>query len=89
MQDTTVPKQVEEVNLASESLYRALFERAPVGIIIGSVEGTCIDANHSMCRMLSMTGVNLDVTEQRRAEEARSAEKRDPSEQTSEAGRGL
>jgi PAS domain S-box-containing protein len=59
MQDATVPKQVEEVNLASESLYRALFERAPVGIIIGSAEGTCIDANHSMCRMLGFTHKEL------------------------------
>jgi PAS domain S-box-containing protein len=52
MQDITAPKQLQEVHLASEAHYRALFERAPVGIIIGSAGSTCIDANHVMCQML-------------------------------------
>jgi PAS domain S-box-containing protein len=44
---------------ATDAPYRALFERAPVGIIIGSAEGICIDANPGICRMLGFTHKEL------------------------------
>lgn len=55
IKDITAPKQLQKVQSASEAPYRVLFERAPVGIVIGSAEGTCIDANHGMCQMLGFT----------------------------------
>ncbi len=48
-----------ELQAASEARYRALFECAPVGIMISSADGTCIDANHSMCQMLGLTHEEL------------------------------
>jgi PAS domain S-box-containing protein len=59
MQDITAPKQVQEAQLASETPYRALFELAPVGIVIGSAESFCLDANHGMCQMLGFTRKEL------------------------------
>ena len=53
--EITAPKPIQEMQPASEAPYRVLFERAPVGIIIGSGEGTCIDANPVMCQMLGIT----------------------------------
>jgi PAS domain S-box-containing protein len=55
IQDITAPKQSQKMQPASEAPYRVLFERAPVGIVIGSAEGTCIDANPVMCQMLGIT----------------------------------
>jgi PAS domain S-box-containing protein len=59
MQDFTSPEQLQDAPPASAAHYRALFERAPVGIIIGIADGTCIEANHSMCRMLGYTRKEL------------------------------
>jgi PAS domain S-box-containing protein len=59
MQDITAPKQVQEAQPASETPYRALFDLAPVGIVIGSAESFCIDANHGMCQMLGFTRKEL------------------------------
>ena len=53
------PKRVEAVQVASEAPYKALFERAPIGIVIASAENTCIDANHVMCQMLGFTREEL------------------------------
>jgi PAS domain S-box-containing protein len=47
------------VEPASQAPYRALFECAPVGILIGTAEGACIDANHSLCEMLGFTHEEL------------------------------
>jgi PAS domain S-box-containing protein len=59
MQAITAPKPVQTVEPASQAPYRALFECAPVGILIGTAEGACIDANHSLCEMLGFTHEEL------------------------------
>jgi PAS domain S-box-containing protein len=41
------------------SHYTALFECAPLGILISDADGTCIDANQSICRMLGFTHEEL------------------------------
>jgi len=66
LQDIAASKDVQELEPANDAPYRALFECAPVGIIIGTVDGTCIDANHSMCRMLGST--HADVVGLQRSE---------------------
>jgi PAS domain S-box-containing protein len=50
--DITGRKLAEEARSASEARYRALFEYAPVGILIGNPANVYLDANVSMCRML-------------------------------------
>jgi len=59
MSPETLPEHSQEVRLPNAEPYRALFECAPVGILIGSAEGTCVDANRSMCRMLGLTHKEL------------------------------
>jgi len=44
---------------ARESPYKALFDCAPVGVVMGSADGTCIDANYAMCKMLGFTRKEL------------------------------
>jgi two-component system cell cycle sensor histidine kinase/response regulator CckA len=55
--DVTERKHADEKQRASEERYRTLFDYAPDGIVIANPEGTYIDANASMCRML---GYNRD-----------------------------
>lgn len=45
-------KQRTEALRASEDRYRTLFEWAPDGILIADPQGTYLDANESICRML-------------------------------------
>jgi PAS domain S-box-containing protein len=52
VRDITERKQAEEKQRASEERYRTLFDYAPDGIVIADPEGTYIDGNASMCRML-------------------------------------
>lgn len=57
---------VEASLRASEARYRALFEYAPDGILIGDAQSTYLDANPSMCRMLGYTHdelVGLNATD--------------------------
>jgi len=54
-QDVAAPKDIRELQPPGEAPYRALFEFAPAGIIIGSAESTCIEANRGMCTMLGFT----------------------------------
>ncbi|MFP5308952.1 MAG: PAS domain S-box protein [Actinomycetes bacterium] len=37
---------------AADERFRALFDRAPIGLAIGTAEGTVIDANPALCRMV-------------------------------------
>ncbi len=53
--DITERKRAEEARRASEARYRALFDYAPDGILIGDAQSTYLDANESMCRMLGYT----------------------------------
>ncbi len=48
-------RAAEDAHHASEARYRALFEHAPVGILIAEPGGRYIDANAEMCRMLGYT----------------------------------
>ncbi len=52
IRDITERKRTEEARWVSEARYRALFEYAPIGILIGNPENVYLDANVSMCRML-------------------------------------
>ncbi len=47
--------QAEAARQTSEARYRALFEYAPDGILIGDSDSNFLDANVSMCRMLGYT----------------------------------
>lgn len=51
--DISDRKKAEEASQLSEQRYRALFEYAPDGILIGSPDNF-IDANQSMCEMLGL-----------------------------------
>jgi PAS domain S-box-containing protein len=53
--DISERKRAEEARRASEVRYRTLFDYAPDGILIADPEGTYIDANASVCRMLGYT----------------------------------
>jgi PAS domain S-box-containing protein len=50
--DITERKHADEKQRASEDRYRTLFDYAPDGIVIADPEGSYIDANKSICRML-------------------------------------
>jgi len=52
VRDITERKHAEEKQRASEERYRTLFDCAPDGIVIANPEGTYIDGNASLCRML-------------------------------------
>jgi PAS domain S-box-containing protein len=54
-QDISQRKQGEAKVRESEARYRSLFEHAPDGIVIADPEGTYLDANASICRMLGYT----------------------------------
>ncbi|MBI5506094.1 MAG: PAS domain S-box protein [Deltaproteobacteria bacterium] len=53
--DITGRKRAEEGLQASEARYRALFEHAPEGLVMGDAGARCLDANASTCRMLGYT----------------------------------
>lgn len=50
--DFTERKAAEAARQASEARYRSLFDYAPDGILIADLQGGCLDANLSICRML-------------------------------------
>lgn len=52
-------QQAEAARIASEARYRALFEYAPDGILLGDPESIYLDANPSMCRMLGYSNDEL------------------------------
>jgi two-component system, cell cycle sensor histidine kinase and response regulator CckA len=62
-EDITERKQREAAVRASEGRYRSLFEYAPDGILVARSDGTYIDANPSLCRMLGY--LRADVTQLR------------------------
>ncbi|MBC7918947.1 MAG: PAS domain S-box protein, partial [Rhodoferax sp.] len=53
--DITERKMAQLAVRQSETRYRALFEYAPDGIVIGDPESYYLDANASICRMLGYT----------------------------------
>ncbi|MEO7996171.1 MAG: PAS domain S-box protein [Gemmatimonadaceae bacterium] len=55
LRDITARKKAENAWRASEERYRTLFEYAPDGLVIANPEGTYIDGNASICRMLGYT----------------------------------
>ena len=57
--DVTERKQAEEKQRTSEERYRTLFDYAPDGIVIADPEGTYIDGNASMCKMLGYSRAEL------------------------------
>jgi PAS domain S-box-containing protein len=57
VRDITERKQAEQKQRASEERYRTLFDYAPDGIVIADPQGTYLDGNASICRML---GYNRD-----------------------------
>jgi len=57
--DVTERKQAEEERRTSEERYRTLFDYAPDGIVIADPEGTYIDGNPSICRMLDCSHEKL------------------------------
>jgi len=52
-------KQTDAALNLSESLYRSLFENAPIGIVITDNENCYLDANSSACKMLGYTHEEL------------------------------
>jgi PAS domain S-box-containing protein len=55
MQDITARRQTQEKAWARAERHSALFECAPVGIVVVSPDNHCIDANPGMCLMLGYT----------------------------------
>jgi PAS domain-containing protein len=50
--DLTERRRAEEARRASEAQYRELFENATYGIVVASENGTLLDANPAVIRML-------------------------------------
>ncbi len=57
--DITAAKQAETALRKSEERYRELIELAVDGILLGSHDGTVIEANNQMCTMVGMGRENL------------------------------
>jgi PAS domain S-box-containing protein len=57
--DVTERKQAEEARRTSEARYRTLFDYAPDGIVIADPDGTYLDGNASICRMLDCSHKEL------------------------------
>ena len=58
-QDTTERKRAEELLRESEERFRAVFEHAPHGMCVTSMEGRFLQANEAYCRMLGYTEQQL------------------------------
>ena len=59
LNDVTERVLAEETLQVSEARYRKLFEHTPDGILIADSEGTYVDANARLCRMLGWTREEL------------------------------
>ena len=57
--DMTARIEAEKVRKLSEERYRRLFECAPDGILLADPDGTYLDANPAICRMLGFTREEL------------------------------
>ncbi|MHB8448642.1 MAG: PAS domain-containing sensor histidine kinase, partial [Rudaea sp.] len=57
--DMTARIEAENVRKLSEERYRRLFECAPDGILLADPDGTYLDANPAICRMLGFTREEL------------------------------
>jgi PAS domain S-box-containing protein/diguanylate cyclase (GGDEF)-like protein len=55
LQDVTAQRVAEAEKSASEALYRATFEQAPVGVVHTSLEGALVLANATFCEMIGCT----------------------------------
>jgi PAS domain S-box-containing protein len=55
--DITKQKKAEELFIESESNFRLLFENSPLGTYIAQTDGSILDANHTLLKMLGSPSV--------------------------------
>ncbi|HEY9602708.1 MAG TPA: PAS domain S-box protein, partial [Allocoleopsis sp.] len=58
-EDFTERKQLELALQQSEQRFRSAFETAAVGMCLVSLDGRCLEANHSMCQLLGYSEQEL------------------------------